>query len=319
MHLNEYVTTNKALGGPATLGFASTIGDEAAGRLMKQLWLEVYTFEKRFSRFLQTSELSIFNQRAGARVAISSEFEKLLRAAQQQAQVTQSLYNPFILPALQKAGYKGSADVAYVDDMTTDYSKRTIANISELEIESGFARIPYSSALDLGGCGKGYLADQLGMILREAGVAGYWLEFSGDIATFGHGADGNPVMVAVQSAVGGTLSNPIMCPASPAGVATSGTFRRSTQSETLTGHHIIDPRTGYPAETDVLLATVLANTAIDADVLASCAVIVGSMQAEDYLRRHGAHAWIVQYRDKDGAYKYMSKGITTAIETGVHA
>ena len=319
MRVVEYIDTKKALGGPATLGFASDAGSDAAERLMKQLWLEVYTFEKRFSRFLQTSELSIFNQRAGARVAISAEFEKLLRAARQQAQATQGLYDPFILPALQKAGYKGTADATYAGDATADYSKRTVADISQLEIEEGYGRIPYSSAIDLGGCGKGYLADQLGLILREAGVAGYWLELSGDIAMFGEDADGRPVTVAVQSAAGDTLSEPITCPSSPSGVATSGTFRRSTQSETLTGHHIIDPRTGRPAETDVLLATVQADTAIDADVLASCAVIVGSERAADYLRHHGARAWIIQYQNEDGAYELMTEGINTAIEMGAHA
>lgn len=309
MLLTEYTSTKKALGGPVTLGFVGAKNSNDADELMKQLWLEVYTFEKQFSRFLNTSELSRFNQRAGSKVDISPAFEQLLRAAQQQARTTGGLYNPFILPALQKAGYVGTADVDYVDDEATDYRKRTVADASQLEIGEGYARIPYATALDLGGCGKGYLADQLGAILREAGVVGYWLELSGDIAAFGHDADGNPVTVAVQSAAGDALSEPIICPLSPSGVATSGTFRRTTQLKTLSSHHIIDPRTLLPAKTDIALATVLADTALDADVLASCAVIVGSDEAPEYLREHGARAWILQVINPNDTYTTSKEGI----------
>jgi len=309
MRLAEYSSTNKALGGPVTLGFVSGDTQENADRLMKQLWLEVYAFEKRFSRFISTSELSIFNQRAGSKVSISPAFEQILRAAEQQALTTEGLYNPFILPALQQAGYVGTADADYAADEATDYTKRMVADISQLEIGGGNARIPYATALDLGGCGKGYLADQLGATLREAGVAGYWLELSGDIATFGHDAEGNPVTVAVQSATDGTLPESITCPSTPSGVATSGTFRRSTQTETLKSHHIIDPRTLQPAETDIALATVQADTALDADVLASCAVIVGSEAAPEYLRQHGARAWILQVMNQNGTYTTVKEGI----------
>lgn len=309
MLLAEYSSTNKALGGPVTLGFASDKSHDDADQLMKQLWLEVYAFEKRFSRFISSSELSVFNQRAGSKVSVSPAFEQILRAAEQQALVTEGLYNPFILPALQQAGYVGTADAEYATDASTDYTKRMVADISQLEIGEGYARIPYATALDLGGCGKGYLADQLGATLREAGVAGYWLELSGDIAVFGHDADGKPITVAVQSATEGTLPESITCPSSPSGVATSGTFRRSTQKETLKSHHIIDPRTLQPAETDIALATVQADTALDADVLASCAVIVGSEAAPEYLRQHGARAWVLQALNQKGTYTVTKEGI----------
>lgn len=311
MRLAEYVTTQKALGGPVTLGFVSGATSDNATRLMKHLWLEVYAFEKRFSRFLETSELSIFNKRAGARTSISASFEELLRIAQQQALSTQGLYNPFILPALQKAGYVGTADTTYEGDTTTNYMNRTVTDVSQLVVEKGYASIPYSSAIDLGGCGKGYLADQLGAILRTNSVQGYWLELSGDIATFGHDADGNPVTIEVQSAAGGALEQHILCPKSPSGVATSGTFHRPSQTS-LARHHIIDPRTAKPAETDVKLATVQADTALDADVLAACAVIVGSKQAPDYLRQHGARAWILQLLNEKGEHEIVSEGVEMA-------
>lgn len=309
MRLAQYTSTKKALGGPVTLGFVSGDNHEVADHLMQQLWLAVFTFEKRFSRFITTSELSIFNHRAGSKVSISPEFEQLLRAAERQARQTEGLYNPFILPALHQAGYIRTADADYAADEVIDYTKRTVADVTQLEIGDGFARIPYATAIDLGGCGKGYLADQLGTMLREAGVAGYWLELSGDIAVFGHDTEGNPVSVAVQSATGEPLPEPIVCPVTPSGVATSGTFRRASQTESLRSHHIIDPGTLLPAETDIALATVQADTALDADVLASCAVIVGSQAAPTYLREHGARGWILQALDKNGAYTTMIEGM----------
>jgi len=62
----------------------------------------------------------------------------------------------------------------------------------------------------------------------------------------------------------------------------------------LQGHHIIDPKTGKPAKTDLKLATVCASSAVYADVLASCAIIVGSKAAPTMLETRAIKSWILQ-------------------------
>lgn len=303
MQLTEYSSTKQALGGAITLTVVSDMSRLAADELFVSLWREVIYFEKRFSRFLPSSELSRFNAKAGIRVPISAEFMAILQAAKLWAQKTSDLYNPFILPALHRAGYVQSAVKGYQHDKSPDYTNRYVVAGEQLELGDDWALIPRDSAIDLGGMGKGYLADQLGERLRTLGVAGYWLELSGDIATYGHTVDNQPIHVAIQNARDITKKHTdimVECPETPFAVATSGTFRRGTHNVKDIEHHIIDPRSGKSAQTDVLLATVCAESALAADVVASCGVIVGADNCAALFKRFQLPAWLVQYRQHEG-------------------
>lgn len=300
MHLIEVTDSQQVLGGKATIGLVIT--DEAAARkLHAKLWRTVVRFEKQFSRFLPNSELSLFNASAGMKTPISDEFNAVLATALQLAEQTEGLCNPFILPALQRTGYLHSAVEGYQNDPVPDYSTRRVVDSSRLELGDGWARIPYGTALDIGGFGKGYAADMLGAIARAQGAVGYWIELSGDIATFGHDAEGRPLTVAVQAASSAAADDYlVICPEEPFGIATSGTFVRSAHAKTMKGHHIIDPRTSQPAKTDMLLATVCAPSAMTADVYASCALIVGSQQAPDWLAARGTSSYVLQWEQDIG-------------------
>ncbi len=306
MRLVQQAESKLALGGQADIGLI-TPEDTGMDALFKQLWHRVYTFERQFSRFIPESELSRFNAKAGIQVPISPEFHDLLVTARTLAEQTEGLFNPFILPAIQRTGYVHSAVEQYADDAAPDYSDRSVVSIDRLELGDGWARIPYGTAIDSGGFGKGYLADQLGAYAREQGARGYWINLSGDIAAYGADADGRALTVAVQSADPTNQSSYLVtCPTSkPFGVATSGTLRRDAHKTNLRGHHIIDPKTGKPAATDIVLATVCTGSATQADVLASCAVIVGSKQAAAVLARQHTDTWLLQVKSAAGIqYKH---------------
>lgn len=299
MHLVEQVESREALGGSVTLGLVHADTQQLPA-IFAALWRAVFTFEKQFSRFIPESELSRLNSQAGIKIPVSDNFRAILQAAQELAVSTNGLYNPFVLPAIQRAGYAASAIPRYTHEPTPDYTERRVVSADKLELGDTWARIPYGTAIDLGGCGKGYLADRLGDIARAHGVAGYWLELSGDIATYGLDGAGQPITIAVQNASSEQTARIITCPPEPFGIATSGTFRRTTQTSTVREHHIIDPATGKPAKTDVALATVCAPSAVAADVLASCAVIRGSAKAPRYLADHGATSWLLQIHTPTG-------------------
>ena len=312
MQLVEYSSSKQALGGTIQLTFVSDISRHNAEELFKSLWREVLYFEKRFSRFLLSSELSRFNTKAGVKTPVSQEFRTVLLTAKACATQTGDLYNPFILPALQRAGYKGSAMKGYENDRVPDYSERQVVESSRLEIGDNWALIPRGSAIDLGGMGKGYLADQLGNKLRSMKkISGYWLDLSGDIATYGKRADWQPISVGIQD--GREISKKrtdviIVCPSEPFGIATSGTFRRGNQSQDAVRHHIINPKTGQSAQTDVMLATVCAKSALQADVLASCGVIVGSSATSALFSKHKLLGWMVQYKTNTGKIREQVQG-----------
>jgi thiamine biosynthesis lipoprotein len=313
--LTQYFETKQALGGDVTMVLVAE-DDAPVAIWLAQLWRQVYTFERQFSRFLPSSELSELNRQAGVRVSVSPEFRELLIASKQLSEQTRGLYNPFILPALQRAGYTHSALPGYEQDSFEDHRRRSVVTADRLEITTKTVSIPYGTALDMGGCGKGYLADQLAATLAKLPLTGFWVSLSGDLVTSGTDAAGEPWRTTVQSfGAQDTADYEVRGNGQTLGIATSGTFQRANQTlPGKTAHHIIDPRTQQPAETDVCLATIVARSGVQADVLASCAVILGSKQAPAFLKQQGVKGYYLQ---TDNEALRFGKTIVKRTKTGV--
>jgi thiamine biosynthesis lipoprotein len=263
------------------------------------LWQQIDTFEQRFSRFLPDSELSECNRTAGIQHSISPEFRDLLVTTQVMAERSDGLYSPFILPALQRAGYKGSWPQPHIRDEALNYEDRVaVVDWHEMTIGDTWVRIPKNTALDFGGIGKGYLLDQLDETLRTLDVIGYWLSLGGDILCSGHDLAGEFWKIGIQHARQETDTvASVTNHGQKLAVATSGTTKRQGVSDNGTWHHIIDPRTGQPAKTNVLTATVSADTATSTDVAAKCLVIAGSGSAEATLKTMDEQNALLQIMD----------------------
>lgn len=310
MGLTEYTQAQVALGSEVTLSLVTSDSQKRVDTLFQKLWKQIFYFERQFSRFLPHSELSAFNRTAGLKQPISSAFCGILLAARRLGEETGGLYNPFILPALQNAGYDHSLVQGYEKDPQDDYSHLGVPEVNRLEIHDTWARIPYGSALDLGGCGKGYLADQLAEVIEPL-VTGYWLSLGGDVVASGTNAKGKQWEIGIQQATGGGISDIglLVMPANGRGaVATSGVLTRRGTKQGRQWHHIIDPRTLRPSQTDIRLATVYNASALRADVLASCAVIVGSAHAIAFLADHDCPSALIQYELADRSLGLLHKG-----------
>lgn len=269
----------KALGSEVVLTVIVKHESEV-GPIFQALWALITSFEKRFSRFLPDSELSHFNLNAGRPTPISRQFHELLISAQKYSNQTDGLYNPFILPSLQQAGYIGSWPQPDNYNQRLNYSKRQLSDHQQLVIKPTTAHIPAASALDFGGIGKGYLLDELADYLEKSGFNNYWLSLGGDIICNGRDHRAEDWKIGVADAHDDSIAcTTITNHGQRLGVATSGTTIRKGQG----WHHIIDPRTGRPAETDVLTATLAAPSATTADVFAKCLVILGSTSIAKFL------------------------------------
>ena len=312
--LVEYSDIKFALGSDV---FLTLVTDQPAARvaqLLNELWLEIFKFERRFSRFLPASELSAFNRSAGVKTDVSREFWNFLNVTKELAVESKGLFNPFLMPALQRVGYNKSFADEYNADTLDDHSNKRVVSSERLQLGDGWAMIPYGTALDLGGCGKGYLADYIADNFIPDWISGYWLSFGGDIVGQGHDADNNFWNVLVDSLESSGASFQIPTQGHRFAVATSSTNVIKGAYNGKTWHHIIDPRTGSPAQSDIIQATVLHEYAIKADVLASMAIILGCNEAKEYLDIRGVTTAIFQ-----GASYSKIFGIAERVKANNHS
>lgn len=267
--------------------------EAVAASILTELQAQIVAFEQRFSRFKEDSELTAFNRRAGQRVSTTPSFRALLGTARDYAEKTNGLYNPFILPVLQGAGYRSSWPDMQAPT-AIDFSQRHMAAIGELIIGDDWASIPAGTALDFGGIGKGYLLDQLNEWLLPKRLEGYWLSLGGDILCAGHDLKDALWQVGVQDAAQpdqsiATITNHT---GEPLAIATSGITKRQGAG----WHHIIDPRTGLSAATDLLTATVATSSGVMADIAAKTIIIAGEAQAKRYKAADDIQGYILQTR-----------------------
>ena len=275
--------TKTALGSEVLL---TVVSDKPTEQLFQELWHAIDAFEDRFSRFKTDSELTRFNVSAGQVTAVSAEFQGILQAAKRMANDTQGLYNPFVLPALQRAGYRQS----WLRGITEapDFSSRRVAEPSEMHITKTTAKIPKDAAIDLGGCGKGYLLDQLAIQLAAAGVNDYWLSLGGDILVKGCDEVGQPWQVDIADALEPErILATVQAPSTGVlAIATSGVTKRQGIYNGKPWHHIINATDAEPAQTDILTATVCAPSGLAADVYASCLVTLGTSKYQAFAVEH---------------------------------
>lgn len=279
--LTTYHQTKIALGSDVTLLIVADQSQELIiDRLFSQLWIRIFKFEKQFSRFLPNSELTQFNLNAGLKQGISQEFREILVCSKDLSLRTQGRFNPFILPALQRAGYVRSFVPGYENEPQIDFSDRRVAEIGELQIGENWAQIPYGTALDFGGIGKGFLADKLAELMRDQSIEGYWFSLGGDVVGAGYDEAGQPWQVEIDAGNANNSSDiSIVTSGEVFAIATSGTQLRKGMFRGKAWHHILDPTTLLPAKTDLYLATIYGNSAVEADVFASTAILLGSEEA----------------------------------------
>gem|GEM_PF-211836 len=237
--------------------------------------------EGRWSRFQTTSEVSLVNAYAGSWVEVSAVTTTLFARAAEAQRRTNGLFNPLMLNELISYGYDRSNELLQrtTDRQQVSKGAATPATIGEIEIEGAAVRIPADSGFDPGGLGKGLIADLLMDDLLDAGATWATVSLGGDIRLGGRALAAKPVGVQVddprnEDAIWGTTW------VGSGGLATSSTMSRRWEHDGVVHHHLLDPSTGQPAESPRIAATVSAESAWWADVVAKSLIIDASIGAD---------------------------------------
>ncbi len=167
----------------------------------------------------------------------------------------------------------------------------------KISINNNILILPEGMGIELGAIAKGYAADEASRILREEGISDGIVDLGGNIIALGTKKIGirNP-----NSQNNGDYFGTISL--TDSAVATSGGYERYFEQDGVRYHHIFDPKTGYPAKTDLLSATVIAKKAIDADCWSTILFSAGLKTAEEYISKYDIKAVLVDIDGKIHLY-----------------
>lgn len=241
------------------------------------------------SRFDPESELCRLNRDAREVVPVSRPLALALDAAARAHDISGGLVDVTVLPALEAAGYRGSRVGIEPADLRAALAAAParrpatpgITRAFEVDLERATVQRPSGLRFDLGGIGKGLAADLAG---RQLGPALAWVaDCGGDVRIGGRAPEPRQVQVGDPFSTGSCRSFELRAGA----VATSGLRTRVWTQGDGYAHHLIDPASGTPAWTGVAQATALAPTAVEAEVLAKTALLLGPEAGARFLQPRG--------------------------------
>jgi FAD:protein FMN transferase len=226
----------------------ATVGELAGIRRLFDEWDRV------FSRFRPESELSRLNRDASEVVVVSRLFACALRTALSAAAATDGLVDPTLGRAVEAAGY--DRDFSLLGDDERPPGPPSPGKWRSLRLSGCLLSRPPGTVLDLNGVVKSLAVDAA--LQLTAGDA--FVSAGGDVAVRGGSVVGLPGDGTLRLLAGG--------------IATSGKTKRSWRRGGDVQHHLIDPRTGRPAESRWDEVTVAAGSCVGADVAAKAAFLL---------------------------------------------
>lgn len=237
------------------------------------------------STWRDDSELARFNTAPpDTRIVFSPELAYVLAAAIELARDTGGAYDPTVGPLVELWGF-GPAPAR-----TTAPAPEAIAAVRQ---RVGWQRIAFDAAtksalqpgdahLDLSSIAKGYAVDQIGAVLHRQGIDDFIIDIGGEVLAHGQKPNGARWRVAIEQPTPGERGIHATIEPGDRAVATSGTYRNAFADSGQNYSHLIDPRTGYPVAHDLVSVSVIDESCMRADALATALGVLGPEAARDY-------------------------------------
>lgn len=247
-------------------------------------------YESLFSRTIPTSEISKINNASGSRVEISFDTYDVLHSALRYCSDSEGLFDITIGPLSKLWNFRNGtvpSDVAIEEaSRFVDWRKLRLGRGSAEGASSAsyWAGLELSGAsVDVGGIAKGWIADRICALLEGEGLSSFVVDLGGNVAVRGRKADGEPWRVGIRNPQGEGIVGRVEL--SNASAVTSGVYERCFFVDGVRYHHIVDPKTGRPAQTDLASATVLAARSLDAEGFSTTLLALGERRAEAFVKR----------------------------------
>ncbi|PKL05897.1 MAG: thiamine biosynthesis protein ApbE [Spirochaetae bacterium HGW-Spirochaetae-9] len=242
-----------------------------------EIFARLKTIEDRMSANKDGTEIAEVNAAAGLRaVKVSADTFDVIAKGIEYAKLTQGAFDISIGPLVKL--WNIGTDYAKVPPKAEIAASLRLVDYRKIELDTKnmTVRLPASGMrLDLGAIAKGYSADEIAKILVKHKVKAAVVDLGGNVLVFGKKKDGSPWRVGVQDPRSergdyiGLVTGQAMT------VVTSGIYERFFVEEGKHYHHILDTKTGWPADNSLVSVSIIAASSMDADALSTSLFALG--------------------------------------------
>lgn len=231
--------------------------------------------------------------------ALSPNIVEYLKVEMEVANETEGAFSPCIRPLsalwnIEEGEEKIPSDEDIQKQLASiDYHKLTV-------LDTGVIFGSNSMGIDFGAAGKGIACDEVLKILEESEIDSAVVSVGGSsVVTYGEKYDGKPWFVGVRDPRGDIddVIATIKC-GSKEFISTSGDYEKYFEKDGVRYHHILDPKTGYPVDNNLMSVTVVCDSGILSDVMSTACFVLGVEDGLEYAKSKGVEAVFVT-KDKE--------------------
>ena len=259
--------------------------EDGTQELYNALFYRLEQIDAEFDTKKASSDISQINEAAGNHaVEVNDDIIYVLSRALSYAELSNGLFDPTIAPITNL--WNIGTDEAHLPNQRYITANLPLVDYRDVVIDGKTVFLKREGmALDLGAIVKGFAADELCKILKERGVKKAIIDLGGNIYVYGKKLDDEPWYVGIKNPEDTNGDPAVVLPLKECSIVTSGVYERFFYQSGKRYHHIFDTSTGYPLETNLLSATVICSSSIDADALSTLVFILGIDAGIDLLDR----------------------------------
>ncbi|MGB9721250.1 MAG: FAD:protein FMN transferase [bacterium] len=271
----EYCYKNFIVGGPCEIKFYCA-DKNIAPKVLDEIDKELKYLDSLLNYFSPYSLVSKINKEHCAQ--IPEDVKPIFLMSDSIAHLTNGLFDITIAPLLEIWGFYGKEKK--VPDKKEIERANRLVDYRKVMIKGDSIFIPDGMKIDLGGIAQGFSADRVADILRKYKIKSAIINIAGEIYAIGNSPKKRPWVVGIKNPRGEGVIEKVRL--SDYALSTSGDYEKFFIVDGIRYAHIIDPRTGYPAQ-DFASVTIFAKDASFADGIATAVSVMGAFEGKKFL------------------------------------
>jgi thiamine biosynthesis lipoprotein len=273
-------------------------------------------FDMSLSSYKENSIISRIN-RNDSTVVTDEHFEKVFRKSAEVWKESDGFFDITVMPLVNAWGFgpgkKEHMDPHMIDSLLQFVGMEKVKLINHKIIKSDL-RVQ----LDVNALAQGYSVDLVCNFFDSQGIDDYMVEIGGELRVKGQNPSGDDWKVGIDRPEFGNMipgeKLQAILKLTNKSLATSGNYRKYYEENGVKYTHSLNPKTGYPANQNILSATILADDCMTADAYATVCMVTGLEKSKEMLKKHTELEGYLIYGDENGLYQvYATKGMKPLI------
>lgn len=257
-------------------------------------------FEEKMSFFNKESEISKINKNAGKKfIKVSYETFEVIKKAKYYSKKTDGLFDITIAPLVKEWGIN-TCNPKFIENEKLD-TLLSLVNYEDILLNEDNKEIMLRHSkqkIDLGGIAKGYIADKIVEFYKLNNIKSAIVNIGGNVKVLGKKDKENMWQIGISKPEKHSKETICSLRLEDTSVVTSGGYERAFIYEGKTYHHILNPKTGVPAKTDLKSITIVNENSVVADAYSTPLFIMGKYKATDFMIENNISGILVTEEDE---------------------